>query len=375
MNNRERFHAVMNFEPVDRLPFMEFMGYWPETLERWHAEGLPANVQPRDYYLGAEHIGVEGDVIDPRDHFGLDHVESVPLDFNLVPPFEVELIEEDELTQTLRDETGVLKKVYKNSSAMPHYLEFPIKTREDYLAFRERLDPDSPGRYPADWDARVAALRKRDFPIYLICRGPFAFCRDFMHFEELMRAVMMQPEWVREMMNGHTDFLIRFWDRALHDLDIDFIYLGEDMAFKNGPMLAPDMARELLMPNYRRIVDCVRECGVRHIIVDSDGDVSMLVPMLLEAGVTGILPLERTGTCHPVELRRRFPRLQMIGGIDKQAIARGGEVMRREVHETVGPLTGGGYIPCFDHSVHPLVSWPTYQEYLETLREAVGHTV
>ncbi len=40
MNERERFLRYMHFQPVDRIPLME-MGLWPETIERWHQEGLP----------------------------------------------------------------------------------------------------------------------------------------------------------------------------------------------------------------------------------------------------------------------------------------------------------------------------------------------
>ena len=46
MNLRERFAAAMRFEPVDRLPAIESYWYWPETLKRWYAEGLPAHLLP-----------------------------------------------------------------------------------------------------------------------------------------------------------------------------------------------------------------------------------------------------------------------------------------------------------------------------------------
>ena len=41
MTNRERFLNVLNFLPVDRLPVIEWAGWWHLTLERWHREGLP----------------------------------------------------------------------------------------------------------------------------------------------------------------------------------------------------------------------------------------------------------------------------------------------------------------------------------------------
>ena len=40
MTQRERFLRYMRGQTVDRVPLME-MGLWPETLDRWHHEGLP----------------------------------------------------------------------------------------------------------------------------------------------------------------------------------------------------------------------------------------------------------------------------------------------------------------------------------------------
>jgi hypothetical protein len=42
MTPRERFQAVMGFRPFDRLPVVEWAGWWTQTIDRWHGEGLPA---------------------------------------------------------------------------------------------------------------------------------------------------------------------------------------------------------------------------------------------------------------------------------------------------------------------------------------------
>ena len=39
MNNKERFHAITDFKPVDRYINMEG-ALWDQTLARWIAEGL-----------------------------------------------------------------------------------------------------------------------------------------------------------------------------------------------------------------------------------------------------------------------------------------------------------------------------------------------
>lgn len=53
----QRFQAVVNFQPFDRLLVSEWANWWDQTLERWHGEGLPPELTDR-YAIGG--------------HFGLD---------------------------------------------------------------------------------------------------------------------------------------------------------------------------------------------------------------------------------------------------------------------------------------------------------------
>lgn len=350
MNARERFNCIMAFEKPDRPFITEFMGYWPETLDRWRDEGMPRDVGAHEY-------------------FELDKFAYAPVDFNFVPAFERKILEEDEQTRTVRDELGVIKREFKYGSAMPHYIEFPIKTRQDFLGLVERLDPTSPERYPSNWPGLVEQYRNRDYPLGLICRGLLAFGRDFMEFTDLMMAFAEDLDWMEEMMEFHLDFMMRFWERALRDVEIDFVYLGEDMAYKAGPMISPAMVKALMVPRYQRLTSFLKDCGVKTIFVDSDGDIRSLIPLFLEGGNTGVLPLEHNAGCDPVALRKQYPKLQMIGGMSKQAIALGGESMENEVRSKLSILPQGGYIPSFDHSVHPAVSLQTYREYLDLLRD------
>ncbi|HQY94502.1 MAG TPA: hypothetical protein PLS79_23040, partial [Caldilinea sp.] len=57
MNTRERFQAVMDFRPYDRLPLLEWAVWWDKTIERWREEGLPKRVKHRyDLY---RHFGLD----------------------------------------------------------------------------------------------------------------------------------------------------------------------------------------------------------------------------------------------------------------------------------------------------------------------------
>jgi hypothetical protein len=57
MNPVERFHAVMSFQPVDRLPLVEYAPYWDLTSDRWRREGLPAHLI--NAYEIREYLGLD----------------------------------------------------------------------------------------------------------------------------------------------------------------------------------------------------------------------------------------------------------------------------------------------------------------------------
>ena len=94
------------------------------------------------------------------------------------------------------------------------------------------------------------------------------------------------------------------------------------MAYCAGPLISPKMFRQFMIPRYRRITDLARSRGIDTIFVDSDGDVSQLIPLWLAAGVNGVYPMEVAAGMDVVALRRQYGKdLLMTGGIDKRVLA------------------------------------------------------
>ena len=136
-------------------------------------------------------------------------------------------------------------------------------------------------------------------------------------------------------------------------------------------MFSPVMLNELLRPLYKKLVGFVKDNGIENVLLDSDGDVRSLIELYTDSGVTGILPLERTAGMDPVEIRKTYPKLQLIGGIDKLNIAKGKQGIDEEMKKVKAIVGKSGWIPCFDHAVPPIVSYEDYKLYLDCLREAV----
>jgi uroporphyrinogen-III decarboxylase len=105
------------------------------------------------------------------------------------------------------------------------------------------------------------------------------------------------------------------------------------------------------------------------LIVDTDGDVTQLVPWLQAVGVAGVLPLERQAHVDGLKLREQFPNWRMIGHYNKLVMNQGEEAMRAEFERLMPLMKSGGFIPSVDHQTPPGVSLENYRRYLTLLNE------
>jgi len=168
-----------------------------------------------------------------------------------------------------------------------------------------------------------------------------------------------------------ADFCCACGERALREADLDYVLLWEDMAYKTGPHISPDMFRRFMMKPYKKLTGFIRDHGVDLIFVDSDGDSGPLIPLWMEGGVNGFYPIERVAGMDAVSLRKQYGReLRLMGGIDKRAMAEGPKAIDRELANVAPLLRDGGFIPWCDHHVPPDVSLEHYQYYVRRMQEA-----
>jgi uroporphyrinogen decarboxylase len=108
--------------------------------------------------------------------------------------------------------------------------------------------------------------------------------------------------------------------------------------------------------------------------VDSDGDISLLIPLWLEAGVNCMFPIEvGTWGADPVALRNEYGKdLLMMGGFDKKILAKSKEAIEAEVRRLTPLVEEGGFIGFCDHRVPPDVPLENYWHYLELVRKEWG---
>ena len=179
MNDRERFHATMHYEPRDRSPICDF-GYWPETLEVWHDQGLPAEISEEGGRYFFDFFGTD---------FPIRRADSLTgIKVGLVPLFEERVLEDRGDHEIVQQEDGVRVLRRKFMSSIPKPMAHLLTDRESWrVHFRPRLDPEHPGRYPAEGDGALARWHDpdRDYPLVLPGGSLYGWLRNWMGLENL----------------------------------------------------------------------------------------------------------------------------------------------------------------------------------------------
>ena len=363
MTDRERYLATLDYQSVDR-PFVTEWGYWPETLERWTAEGAPAAL----HWNGSDDNTTDA-------AFGLDSYRTyLPVELGLCPAFPVQQVEDRGDTELVQQANGVLVARAKRMGSIPHPERWLLADRasweEHYLPRLDARTSERLGRGLQEKWRRWLADGK-SAPLAVGPTSLFGWIRNWMGFQTAVLLAYDNPGLLRDMVATIADCAIGTLGR-LFDAGVvpDVVYFWEDICFNSGPMISPDAAREFLLPHYQRITGFCRAHGVNWFALDCDGRLDHLIPVWMESGINILYPVE-IGTCgnDPVALRQSFGRdLRLMGGFDKRILACGPAAIDAEIARLAPLIREGGFVAFCDHHVPPDVPLAHFQHYVAAKR-------
>ena len=339
MNARERISRVLSGGIPDRVPLTD--SYWVTTIDRWRKEGLPADVAPAQFFGTDEIAGIGGD-------------ETMQ--------FPERTLSQDALSRTYWDSDGGLRKdLHTSEGWTSHWLDFTIKTRDDWAKHRHQLD-FRPSRIPdAAWQTYSEARAEAKF----VCFGQHAcFHPTWMKIgmETMLILMLDDPEFVQDLFAAQTQLVIDLYEGFRErGYTFDGARLGDDLGYQAAPLISPDLYREQVMPHHKRLCDHFGRDGLKTIL-HSDGNVAPLIPHFLEAGFAALNPLEAKAGLDVRDLKPRYgDRLVFHGNIDARKLAGTREEIEEEVVSKLAVAKeGGGYIYHSDHSVPRDVSFENY---------------
>ena len=323
MTPRERFRKVLRFEKPDRLPLIEWAAWWDKTFNRWKTEGLDPSF----------------DVDQSLEYFGLEKLYSFGASIR-IPHYEHE-------GNPVRDEKDY-EELKKNGLYSDAAIEDLVNIASKYKQSHEN----------------------GDFTLRIWLDGFFWYPRRLFGIEEHFYSFYDYPDLLKQINSDLADFNIRAI-RALYEVDLpDFIGIAEDMSYNHGPMLSKELFDEFLAPYYRRLIPEIKKKDVK-VLIDSDGDITTMIPWLLSVGIEGIYPLEKQAGVDICKIRKMYPEFLMMGGYDKMVMSKTEEDMRKEFERILPVMQSGGYIPSVDHQTPPEVSLENYKIYVKLFKEYV----
>lgn len=371
MNNRERFQATMHYQPCDRAPITDF-GFWEETFPIWHKQGLPRSIHFKyDNSNHVEYFGMD---------FGLDEVSRrADIRIGLTPAFRTKVLEDRGDHELVQQSDGVRVLRRKFMGSIPQPQSHLLTDRESWRKhFVPRLNPNTHQRLPADWAKNVECWKNPNREELVVLPGGslYGWIRNWMGVENVSYVIYDDPAWFGEMVETVADCIIGTLQRALESgVKFDGCGLWEDMAYRAGPLISPKHFKQYLVPQYRRITDLLHKYGVDIVWLDCDGDIKLLIPHWLDAGVNCMFPLEvGTWGADPVKYRQEYGKdLLMMGGFDKHILQGTRADIENEIKRLAPLVEEGGYIGFCDHRVPPDVPLENYVFYLEKVREIWGY--
>jgi uroporphyrinogen-III decarboxylase len=221
--------------------------------------------------------------------------------------------------------------------------------------------------------ATAAALReaRRRHCVFGKTGGPYLRSTYVRGETQFLMDIAADPSLARTIADRVGDLLTAVGIQEIERwaLQETGIWIFDDMAYNNGPMVSPGAFERVFLPAYRRMIRAYKEAGARYVFFHSDGDVRLILPMLVDAGIDGLNPLEPRAHMDVVALRQQYPDLILAGGMDNSDTLLHGpaERVRAEARAIIDLGRDGGVI-IGTHSISPEIPFELFYAYHETCR-------
>lgn len=163
----------------------------------------------------------------------------------------------------------------------------PVQTREDFDRYPWE---EIPVIFKETYIPHFEAIRKvlpAGMKAYGGCGyGIFEASQDLVGFEPLCVMQCMDPGLFRDLFIKIGDLWVELWSWVIenyHDLFV-FYRMGDDLGYKTSTMLEPEVIREHIFPQYKRVIDLIHASG-KKFLLHSCGNIFPLMEDIIELGI------------------------------------------------------------------------------------------
>ena len=369
MNSRERVNAILHYRNYDKMPVVHF-GFWGETLTKWKEEGYLSEWEATHYWDNG------GSCKEICDKLGFDFAWSPIFSSHtgLMPSFEGKVLQDlGDGWIISQNGNGLIEKLKRGVSSIPATIGTLLEDRKSWEElYLPKLQP-SEKRY----DLKAIEARKQEFdsitdlPVGYHVGSLYGFIRDMLGVENLAYLQADDEDLFVEIIDTVANICYENAKAVFSTgVKVDYCHYWEDICFKNGPLVNPEVFEEYVLPHYRKISDMLLEHGVDIISLDCDGCIDKLVPIWLKGGVNTMFPIEvGTWEASIEPWKKQYGNyLRGVGGMDKRVFALDYAAVDKEIERLKRLIDLGGYIPCPDHRIAPDAKWDNVKYYCDKMQ-------
>mgnify|MGYP001135345216 CR=1 FL=1 len=334
MNGLERFMVALSGKEPDKVPVYELIINSPVIQKIIGKDSLP-------------------DLVEYLDLDGMTAVEDVEMQ-QVAPGI-------------YRDEWGIIHKV--GSTELTYPVAGPIKGSSD-LENLKVPDPEADHRL----NTLKSYVRRFKGKRAIVFLGHDAF--EFSHYlmgglDKLLPLYYRDPEFVHRLAQIVSDYKIEVMKRAAEE-GADVLLTGDDYASNSGPLMAPKLFEEFVLPYMSRAVRVAHNNRLPF-IKHTDGRIWKILDPIVEAGIDGLHPIEPHAGMDIGEVKRKYGRkICLVGNVDCTALLPHGSrgEIEEAVKETIAKASpGGGHIISSSNSIHPGVDSENFRSMIEAARK------
>jgi uroporphyrinogen decarboxylase len=236
-------------------------------------------------------------------------------------------------------------------------------------AFENYGWPESPGGIN-HWAKEIAGILPQGMKILNLPGGLFEWTTWLMGMTPFSYALYDQPDLVDAIINRVSEIIYKGAEEFIDLPESGGFFIGDDMGFFSGTLIAPEVLREKFLPHLKKMVDLAHSRN-KMVLLHSCGNLKSVMDELCNTGLDGKHSFEDKIMTVEETYRRWGNRICLIGGVDVNLLASGTEEeVRTRVRQILNVCgTGGGYVLGTGNSVASYIHFPNYLAMLEEGRK------
>lgn len=206
--------------------------------------------------------------------------------------------------------------------------------------------------------------------VWVYVLGPFTPAYCAMGMQDFMIQLYDDFKFVEHL----TDYILEVNSNIVKELTkypVSFVLIADDIALKHGPMIQPDLFKQMWYLRMQRLIEPLKKKGMP-LMFHSDGNLMQVMPLLIELGFSAVCPVEPIAN-NIYDIKDKFgDKICLVGNIDIAGVLAFGtpDEVKKDVKLHIEKLSrNSGYVVSSSSSVTDAIPPENYVAMVEAVME------